>query len=128
MLLPKSHLVRPADYFVTAFDTNPFDTVNKLDAFTIVFKCGACKQEIESEPLMQKGGSLPKDPLWSGIDEVEFAERCRRLDEDRSMSLLLTMEQACTACHQNFVILFGYTEWQPGRDVIELGGVYLLKN
>ncbi len=128
MLLPKHHLVRPTDYFVTAFDTKPFDKVNKLHTFTIVFKCGACEQEVESVPLMQKGRSLDNDRPLNGIDKVEFSERCRRLYEERSMSLLLTMDQPCTTCNQNHLILFGYTEWQPSRDMLELGGVYLLKD
>ena len=126
MLLPTCHLIRPNDYFITAFDTKPFDTVNTIDRFTIKFKCGSCKSEIESDPLMVRGRSLPNDRPLSGVDKLEFAERCRRLTEDRDMSLLLIMEQVCSTCADNHLILFGYTEWQPGRDMLEIGSIYLL--
>ena len=125
MLIPSSKLIRPTDYFVRAFDTNPHDRVNVFHQYTIQFECGACDDEIESDPLMIKGERVEPAIQLKEIDRQGFFARCVRLSSDRQLGTPFTMERACASRGQNHLILFGATEWQPGRDVIELGGIFL---
>lgn len=125
MLLPKNHLIRPANYLERAFDTNPDDHENKFDRYTVLFKCGSCRTETESERLMIKGNRIKDTIPLKGINRAEFFERCDQLRTERRLGTPFFMEHRCSNCDQNHLILFGAAEWQPGRDVIELGGIYL---
>lgn len=122
-ILTKRNLVIPEAYWINAYDGLEDD----FWKYSITFRCTNCDEIIHSVPFIEIGEYTDIESInLNSIDKHEYNRRCKKVKSKRQLEPSHFIQE-CGACNNAYLICYGAIEWQPGRYVIELAGIYEYK-